>query len=377
MNARVFKGLAPLLAAAIALAGCAAQMEAAAPALDEPVGVKSDTAVVRRGSIEKLELRDASVKPYVEELYLTISGKVDKVYVTLGQAVKKGDPLVSLDQRDLIEQADSLADSIAHREGQMALQRSQRDIDVKIAQVELSRLQAQRTTVADAEREALDIDIRLKQADIEQMRMDIEHWRQAGELDLEADRARLKALRADLGKNVLIAPYDGRIVEGYAIKTGDWVRAYDTLAYLADDSRLSVVTKYLAEGVVSAASRVYAQIGDRQYDIAYQPIDQQEYIAAALSGVEMTSSFTIEGAPGQLAGVEAGAFALIGVVTKRLDDVLLVPTNALLRDANGRYVYVVDGDRRERREVEIGLSTDSETAVLSGLAEGEQVYVKS
>lgn len=67
--------------------------------------------------------------------------------------------------------------------------------------------------------------------------------------------------------------------------------------------------------------------------------------------------------------------ANVEIMVARRDGVLLVPTEAVVRAANGQFVTVVNGADREERKVEIGLTDGVRTEVVSGLAEGQAVVV--
>jgi cobalt-zinc-cadmium efflux system membrane fusion protein len=63
------------------------------------------------------------------------------------------------------------------------------------------------------------------------------------------------------------------------------------------------------------------------------------------------------------------------VVAGKIDNALLVPDAAVLRDAeNEPFVYVAAGqDQFARRPVKLGQSSDGKTQVVSGLQPGERV----
>ena len=50
-----------------------------------------------------------------------------------------------------------------------------------------------------------------------------------------------------------------------------------------------------------------------------------------------------------------------------------VPNNALLREGDNNYVWVVNGDKVERRAVSIGAERDGQTGIAAGVRAGEQV----
>jgi multidrug efflux pump subunit AcrA (membrane-fusion protein) len=73
----------------------------------------------------------------------------------------------------------------------------------------------------------------------------------------------------------------------------------------------------------------------------------------------------------------AGMTCEVEIITKTLEDILLVPDRALAQKDDRNFVFVVDGEGKiEAREVEIGETNYESTEVLSGLEEGDQVIVR-
>ncbi len=59
-------------------------------------------------------------------------------------------------------------------------------------------------------------------------------------------------------------------------------------------------------------------------------------------------------------------------VTDEIDEALYLPSKFIKSDENGEYVLL--GNKKEKRYVKIGLETDEDTQVKSGLNEGDLVY---
>jgi hypothetical protein len=55
---------------------------------------------------------------------------------------------------------------------------------------------------------------------------------------------------------------------------------------------------------------------------------------------------------------------------------VLVPSDSVSSDVNGQFVYVVEGERADRRAVTIGEREGSRVRVLSGLERGERVVAQ-
>jgi len=66
------------------------------------------------------------------------------------------------------------------------------------------------------------------------------------------------------------------------------------------------------------------------------------------------------------------------ILTDQRDNVLFVPRKAVTKTATTYTVQVLAANAKtpETREVQIGLIGDSETEILSGLAEGDQIVLR-
>lgn len=71
----------------------------------------------------------------------------------------------------------------------------------------------------------------------------------------------------------------------------------------------------------------------------------------------------------------SGFLARVTFALDRREDVLQVPTAAIVQRASGEAVYVVNGDRVEIRPVTLGVTSEGLVEVRSGLEEGEEIVV--
>ena len=75
--------------------------------------------------------------------------------------------------------------------------------------------------------------------------------------------------------------------------------------------------------------------------------------------------------------VPVGAVVQAAIEAFTAKDVVLVPVAALVRHGDGVSVFVVGADgKAQRREVTLGLESEDEAAVSSGVAAGDRVVVK-
>lgn len=348
------------------LAGCM-QQPVETPVLLEPLGVQSDMAAAYIGEIYDIEQFESAVVPYVEELYFEVSGSVSSVNVYPGMMVEEGDVLIELDQTSLVEREEALRKNLEYVERDNAYSDAMAEIDIEILELELKELESKR---------ADETQIALKKNEIEQKKAALRQARALREPEMEVMRRELETISENLNKNILRAPFSGRIAYGQQLVQGSWVTAYDPVIYLADDSRLSLSGEFISESKLNTAARLYARIGAQDYSITQIPIDQKEYITLVLTGGTLTTQFEIDGPAEHMDLLEAGQYAAVFVVSGLQSDVLLVPSGAVLRDATGRYVYVDEDGERVRRMVKTGKTTDGLVQITEGLEEGEVVYVK-
>jgi membrane fusion protein (multidrug efflux system) len=125
----------------------------------------------------------------------------------------------------------------------------------------------------------------------------------------------------------------------------------------------------------------------------------EKYFSIVRRGSEV--SFTIQGADGRYTGrvyavepkidqetrtlqvralcangngrIFPGSFAQIDLVLKKIDGALMVPTEAVVPELQGKKVFVSKDGKAEPRKVEVGIRTDKTVQVISGLAPGDTV----
>ena len=70
-----------------------------------------------------------------------------------------------------------------------------------------------------------------------------------------------------------------------------------------------------------------------------------------------------------------GMSAEVEILVNSLEDVVYVPLQSVTYAGNERVVYVNNGGRTERREVEVGTFSESFIQIREGLTEGEEVLL--
>lgn len=334
------------------------------PELMEPVGVKMATAEVVTQDICKLEMHEGNVATPLEGLAFSVSGSIEGVYVTVGQSVKAGDVLLTLRQDDLNDSIEQLSREIdrSRQEGRYADEIGAIDREMMALALEKLILEGADST-----------EIEKKQLDIEAFDLEQALSRDLRALEISQMEESLKSLQAQADQNVLTAPMDGTVVYLADLESGSVVNAYNEIIYLADDSILRVETDYMLQSILDQADRIYAYVGGGVYDLVLMPQNEQDFYARILAGETVNTCFEVLNPDDQ---ITAGAYAMVCIESESVLDALVIPRNTLYMEGGRRYVYMVSDGVRHRREIEIGLLTDTLVEVKAGLEAGEMVYVQ-
>ncbi|HHV65418.1 MAG TPA: efflux RND transporter periplasmic adaptor subunit [Peptococcaceae bacterium] len=74
--------------------------------------------------------------------------------------------------------------------------------------------------------------------------------------------------------------------------------------------------------------------------------------------------------------IKPGMFAKVTIATETKNDVIVIPTEAIIFHNGRDVVYVVNGNKVEEREVTVGLENGKQSEILSGLSAGEVIVIK-
>lgn len=290
------------------------------------------------------------------------SGSVTAVYVEAGDTVAAGDVIATIDTLQLTASLRSAEAQLAQGEAQLAnLEDADDGSDSSAAQI--ASAEAQVVVLQEAVAEA--------QADM--------------------DHA---SLVADIDGLVTAQPYAvGDVVAGGSTasssagaatgSTGATMGATTTASSTSTASGVTIVGQDQWTVSVSLDESEVAQIAEGdQVTFASDDVAESFYgVVASIANLPTTTSGTATYAvelqvTGAVDGLYDGTSVDASIVYLRQVDVLAVPTNAVTTTDGVSTVTVVDdAGATEEREVTLGDTIGSYTAVLDGLAEGEQLQV--
>lgn len=175
----------------------------------------------------------------------------------------------------------------------------------------------------------------------------------------------------------IVAPFDG-VVAAVNASVGDEVTPSKVIIYLVSTC---VVEVDAAVDEIDVASVEEGQMAIVTLDAIADArlrgsVTAVSPVATSSSGV-VTYDIAVEVQGTDEYELKEGMSATITIMALDVQDVLLVPSNAVQSTVDGNLVQVVGDDGlTEERAVEIGATNGQMTEIISGLIEGEQVEVQ-
>ena len=317
----------------ISLSGCyflpKEEAEISPPLIKAPK-VTFDTVDVKRGVIEKLlSVQGKFVSVSQQSLSFKYrSGNLKGFNVKIGDVVKKGDVLASLD-------TDSLESEI-------------RDQLINVRKNEIWYSQEKKNINATED------SIEIKK------------------LDLDASTNKLSDMQNEYKKSNITSPIAGSVVFVEKVNFGDYVAANKTLVVIADPTKLQV--EY------TGGDSSNFKLGDK-VNIRYNNQDLKGKVVMTPATVPIDADKDLKVSirvlvEKQPSNVSVGDKATVILAQARNDDTIIIP-RGLVNNYNGRnYVLVLEKDLKIERDVEVGIQTATEVEILKGLNISDKIIVR-
>ncbi len=237
------------------------------------------------------------------------------------------------------------------------------------------------------ERELLDTDsYEAAESELALAKVDL---RSRGE-SLSQARAQLAQARDNLAKTTIRAPIDGVIIKldvkpGEAVITGTTNIPGSTLAVIADPSVMLTEVRVdeadIAKVTLGQGASIYAAAFP---DTALPGVVETIATSAEQQQGQQALSFEVKirlTEPGELA-VRPGMSCRAEIYTESSEDAVAVPVQAVRYDeetegegAEQPFVFLFADGKAVRRDVELGISSDSHIEIVDGVVAGDQVIV--
>ena len=331
-----------------------------------------------------------------------ISGEVKKVHVKNGDTVTRGDVLIEIDATDVDLNIAQARAGLEAAKANLNSSKSMREQSIKQAEIQLNQARDVYDMVANAENSSdvsLDEvpeelravfgsllgnnmptqqDVNQAKSAVKQAEMGLEQAKSTGQIEAaeaSVKQAEISVQMAEQQKThaVVTAPISGQIT-GFNTVAGELVSPQAPLMQLVQMDepivQVSVTESMLPNIEINQSVVVIIKSFNKRYE------GKIKYISL-LPG-EQTRSYPVDI---ELADPEdnlrVGMIAEVIVDTAIANEHVLVPVSAVIEENNEAFIYVTtDGEKVERRTVDISNETSEWFAIESGVNEGEYIVVK-
>lgn len=155
---------------------------------------------------------------------------------------------------------------------------------------------------------------------------------------------------------------NGRIIYLEACDEGELIRPGTVVASVADLNRKRLVCNSIDSSARYSIKEIYAFFNGKKYDVV---LDEE-------SSTSVSSVYLLQDPEGE---VPVGSFGNLVLYSGVREQVLTVPTEAIHNAGLEKYVYVLEDGKTVARTVRVGLSDGVYMEIVSGLEEGETVFL--
>lgn len=286
-----------------------------------------------------------------------VAGRLDAVFVRLGDRVRRGQRMAKIEDRELLEQ---IRQAEASFDVSAATIR-QREADLRFAKTNLDRSQNlfERQLIP---KQTFDDSEARQQAAAAQVDLAKAQHAQAG--------ARLDELKINLANTVITSPVDG-FVGKRTLDQGAWVTPNSVFLSVVDISVVRMVANIVEKDLrrVSAGQRASVQVDAFPGEFFTGRIAR---VAPVLDPATRTAQIEVE-IENATFRLKPGMYAKVDFTVDQRPNTLVVPANALVDSQGRRGVFLPTGDVAKFQPIEVGLTDENLVEVASGLSEGDRV----
>ena len=342
------------------------------------------TKKAKKGSFSKKV--DATGEIFATELIdvgAQVSGQIKKLYVKLGDQVKKGDMIASID-------SSTQQNSIDNKEAQLAIYKAQLEsakVALNIAKTQFDRENAlfAKNATSKQEFESAKNTFSANSAKIKEL-----------EAQIKQTNIELSTAKINLGYTKITAPRDGTVVS-VQVEEGQTVNANQTtptIVNIADLSRVKMKMQ-IAEGDITkikvGTPVEYSILSEptKKFQTAVSSIDpglttlsDGSYGSSSSSKSSYSSSSSSSSAVyyyAQSIVDNKDGILRIGMTTQNellianVEDAIIVPSIGIKKDENGTFVYVLKDGKPVKTAVKTGIKDNLDTQIISGINEGDEI----
>ena len=350
---------------------------------ESPSPATASVAPVTRGDLSSTLTVAGEFQPYQEvDLHAKVSGYIRRINVDIGDRVKAGQVIATLEVPELNAQVAGSEAEVKHSQSDIFRAES----GVVLAQANYAALHAAYTRLAEAAKQRPGLVAEQELDDARAKDQDAEAKINTAKAELESTKQQLGISKADRQRvtalqdySVVTAPFSGVITMRYA-DVGSLIQAGTTsntqsmpVVKLAQSDLLRLRMPVPEEDVpfIKAGGDVQIKLQSTGKMISGKIVRFTRELATS------TRTMLVEvDVPNPDLTLSSGMTAETNIVLKAQKNVLTVPAGAVLKDDGRSYVLIVDSDNKVQKvPVTVGIQGSDRVQITAGLTEHQSVIV--
>lgn len=301
-----------------------------APPLMEPVEVSYSTVEAKRGDIVKT-IQGSGTFVSIDSKFFFFEargGRLKEIFVRQGDEIQKGDLLVELYTDDI-------------------------EIEIKRQELNLKKVRLNYNQLKAANASSYDLN--------------------KASIDIQLAKLSLDSLKNQKEQTQLISDVDGVVTYmDTRLQPGDMIGTFQKIIRVANPQEL-----YLAySGSNTSNFAMNAEV-----DVIIDKVSYKGRVISTPSSVPPDGDEALKDIVAiEVAelpeDVEMGETAQISLILERSEDTIIVPKQAVRNYMGRKYVNILEDGLNNERDVEVGVETATESEILKGVEEGEEIILR-
>ena len=303
------------------------------------------------------------------KLHFEVSGVVQKRSVEPGMKVSAGDVLISLEQADYQDQLVQAQSSLiietqTQQRDRQLLALGEQNLSLQQKELRRSEKIAERNLIAHSKVDVMRQRVFDLQSEVARLQAAVS----MSQARIHQQQSRVDSAQRNFDRTQLQAPFDG-VINAVQVEQGDYVNVNQMALSIIDVTHLDVqldIRGELVQGLhmghsVKVIHEGQTRIGEIVALQADPDINTNTHqVRVRVSGESLY----------------AGSLAQVSLPLAAQMSALVIPVSAVLNQYGSTYVYLLEDNTVNLREIKIGQRVGNEYVVIEGLIEGEQIVMR-
>lgn len=353
---------------------------------NEKTAIPIQTAKVKEQDISGIMELSGVAKPAKQAPIATsLPLPVEKVYVKVGDSVEKGDVLITLNDTkaqqqlntalDTLSSIDSILNETKNEEVGAEVQKLRKDLQTSISASKSLLEGMEQGEKVQQEALAKGLEVVVTQAQLSQKILENQTATVPAEtLNLQKQQAQsaVDEAKTAIENTVLRAPFSGQVADIAAVE-GSPLSPNSPAAVIVNQDTIKAAFQLNSYEVAEIKPNMNASLSFDGIKENYRATVTSISPTANPETGLFPASISVRNESGAIKG---GVRVSASVSVQEVNDALTVPVEALLYTNSKPYVYVVNDNKAQRREIELGIKSDNAFEVKKGLKKGDLVIIE-